>query len=195
MIVGLTGKYCSGKNMAGRVFSDRGWDELDIDKFGHDALLEKSLELIKTFGSGIVNVSGGIDRKKLGSIVFGDKKQLLKLESIIHPVMVDRCRAYIAQNSSRNILINAAILHHMGLNSLCNSILWIEASLIIRFRRALKRDNLSFFQIIRRIFRQAKLDAKYWKEDVDIHIIRNNSTGDNLVAKVISLIEEYEKRV
>ncbi len=123
MIVGLTGKYCSGKNMAARVFADRGWDELDIDKFGHDALIDKSEEVIKIFGSGILSTNGGIDRKKLGAIVFGSRKQLLKLESLIHPAMVDRCRIYIEKNNSRNILINAAILHHMGLNNLCNSIL------------------------------------------------------------------------
>ncbi len=195
MIVGLTGKYCSGKNMAARVFADRGWDELDIDKFGHDALIDKSEEVIKIFGSGILSADGDIDRKKLGAIVFRSRKKLLKLESIIHPAMVDRCRIYIEKNNSRNILINAAILHHMGLNSLCNSILWIESSLVLRFRRALKRDKLPLTQIIRRIFRQHKLDAKYWREDVDIHIIRNNSTGDSLVAEVNSLIEEYEKRV
>ena len=195
MIVGLTGKYCSGKNIAGRIFSDRGWDVLDIDKFGHDALLENASEIIETFGTGIADESGGVDRKKLGSLVFGDKNQLARLESIIHPGMVDRCRRYIEASFSRNILINAAILHHMGLNRLCNSVLWIESSLLIRFRRALNRDKLSFFQIVMRIFRQRKLDAKYWGEDVDIHIIRNNSTRGSLEVEVNSLIEEYEKRV
>jgi len=195
VILGLTGKYCSGKNLAAESFISRGWYALDIDKFGHSALDTMSSSIVAAFGQSILSDNNSVDRKKLGSIVFGSKKQLALLESIIHPEMISRCKVEIQNNSHKNILINAAILHHMGLNKLCDSVLWIKSGIFIRFKRALIRDKLSFFQIIKRLYRQRKLDAKYWMEDVDIHIIHNHKTRFRLDAEVNALIDKFEERV
>ncbi len=195
MVLGLTGKYCSGKNMAGRVFTDRGWYELDVDRFGHDALVKMRIDIVKVFGQGILYKDGSIDRKKLGSIVFNNRTSLSRLESIIHPEMVDRCKQEIKNNKDKNILINAAILHRMGLNGLCNSVLWIESNLFIRIKRAKGRDKIPLLQILKRIYGQRKLDAKYWVEDVDIHIIQNMKTRAGLEMKVNTLIDMFEERV
>lgn len=195
MVLGLTGKYCSGKNMAGRIFADRGWYELDVDRFGHDALTKKTDQVVRVFGQVILSEDGSIDRKRLGSIVFNNKANLRRLESIIHPEMVDRCKQEINKNKDRNILINAAILHHMGLNSFCDSVLWVESDLFTRFRRARTRDRISLIQILRRIYGQRKLDAKYWVEDVDIHIIRNMGTRVSLETEINTLIDMFKERV
>ena len=195
MVLGLTGKYCSGKNMAGRVFTDRGWYELDVDRFGHDALVKMRIDIVRVFGQGILYKDGSIDRKKLGSIVFNNRTSLSRLESIIHPEMVDRCKQEIKNNKDKNILINAAILHRMGLNGLCNSVLWIESNLFIRIKRAKGRDKIPLLQILKRIYGQRKLDAKYWVEDVDIHIIQNMKTRAGLEMKVNTLIDMFEERV
>jgi len=195
VILGLTGKYCSGKNLVAGFFKNRDWYELDMDRFGHDALTSMSDKIVQTFGSGILFKNGSIDRKSLGSIVFSSKKKLLLLESIIHPVMARRCRNEIQNNLHKNILINAAILHHMKLNSLCDSVLWVESSLYTRFKRGFSRDNLSFLSIIKRIYGQRKLDAKYWVEDVDIYSIQNSGTRIGLEAEVNSLIDKFEERV
>ncbi|RLD30559.1 MAG: dephospho-CoA kinase, partial [Bacteroidetes bacterium] len=69
-----------------------------MDRFGHDALESMLDKIVQTFGSGILLKDGSIDRKILGSIVFSSKKKLLLLESIIHPVMVTRCRNEIQNN-------------------------------------------------------------------------------------------------
>lgn len=195
MVLGLTGKYCSGKNMAGRVFTDRGWYELDVDRFGHDALTKKTDQIVKVFGQVVLSEDGSIDRKRLGSIVFNNKANLRRLESIIHPEMVDRCKQEINKNKEKNILINAAILHHMGLNVLCDSILWVESDLFTRFRRAKARDRISVIQILIRIYGQRKLDAKYWVEDVDIHIIRNMGARVSLETEINTLIDMFKERV
>ncbi|MDA3940783.1 MAG: dephospho-CoA kinase [Spirochaetia bacterium] len=195
MVLGLTGKYCSGKNMVASFFINRDWYELDVDRLGHNALLLKSEKVIDTFGAFILTADNNIDRKKLGKIVFSSKKKLLLLESIIHPEMIDQCKKEIISNSHKNILINAAILHHMKLNNLCDSVLWVESPLFVRLKRGISRDNLSFLSIIKRIYGQRKLDAKYWVEDVDIHSIQNSGTRNNLETEINSLIDKFEKRV
>lgn len=195
MVLGLTGKYCSGKNMAAKVFINRGWYEMDVDRFGHDSLKIMADKIVQAFGDGILSGDGSIDRRKLGTIVFGSKNKLSVLESIIHPEMINRCRKEIKNNSNKNILINAAILHHMKLNHLCDSVLWVESSLITRFKRGVSRDNLSFVSILKRIYGQRKLDAKYWIEDVDVYSIENNGSGISLEIEVNSLIDKFEERV
>ena len=195
MVLGLTGKYCSGKNLAARVFARRDWYELDMDRFGHDALKVRLDEIVQVFGSGILSYDGSINRKQLGSIVFSSKKQLLLLESIIHPEMIDRCRKEIKNNFNKNIVINAAILHHMKLNLLCDSVLWVESPLFTRLKRGISRDNLSFLSIVKRIYGQRKLDAKYWREDVDIYSMQNSGTRISLETEVNFLIDKFEKRV
>ena len=195
MVLGLTGKYCSGKNLAAELFDFRGWYALDIDKFGHSALDTMSSGILDAFGQGILSEDNCIDRKKLGAVVFGNAKKLAVLESIIHPEMVYQCKKEIQKNRHRNILINAAILHHMGLNQLCDSVLWIKSGFFSRYKRAVSRDKLSFFQIMKRIYSQRKLDAKYWVEDVDIHIIQNRKTRISLEAELNVLIDKFEERV
>ena len=83
----------------------------------------------------------------------------------------------------------------MGLNSFCDSILWVESDIFTRFRRARARDHISLIQILKRIYGQRKLDAKYWVEDVDIHIIRNMGTRLSLETEVNTLIDMFEERV
>lgn len=195
MVLGLTGKYCSGKNVVAGYFISRDWYELDVDRFGHDALETMTSEVVKAFGTDILSNQEKIDRKKLGDLVFSSKKRLLILESIIHPEMIDHCRKEIKNNSHKNILINAAILHHMKLNQLCDSVLWVKSSFIARFKRGLKRDKLSKLSILKRMYGQRKLDAKYWVEDVDIHSIENNGSRNKLETEVNSLIDKLEKRV
>ena len=194
MVLGLTGKYCSGKNLVSKMFIKRGWDELDVDLFGHEALKIKSAEVIDAFGTGIISENTLIDRKLLGRIVFKSGEKLELLESIIHPEMVSMCIQRIEDSKGRHVVINAAILHRMGLNRLCDSVLWIESGLYSRLIRARIRDGFGYIQIMKRIFSQYKLDAKYWEEDVDIHIIRNGSTREQLEVEVSELIDEFEKR-
>ncbi len=190
MILGITGKCCSGKNAAASVFVSLGWKEIDVDLLGHKALEIKKGEVISAFGPDIENPDGSIDRKKLGKIVFGSRKKLKILENILHPEMVRLCREEIAgfpENS--DIVINAAILHRMGLHELCDAVLWIKAPFIKRLKRALKRDRHSLFHILKRMLSQSELDAKYYLKDVDSYTIWNTSSMSDLESEVMRLIE------
>ncbi len=187
MIAGITGKYCSGKNTVCDLFVKRGWVEIDVDRLGHEALEIKSQEVIAVFGREITDSGGKIDRKKLAGRVFGSKKALRDLESILHPQMVEMCRNRIKELEGRNVIINAAVLHRMGLNKLCGAVIWVKSPFIERLRRSMKRDNHSLLHSLKRMLTQKELDAKYWSEDVDSYTIWNNSSIAELEAEVARL--------
>ena len=192
VIAGLTGKYCAGKNTVASVFEKSGFVHIDVDRLGHAALPRIKDEVVAHFGSGILD-GDDINRKKLGSIVFSDEKEKAALESMIHPCMVEMVEEKIAENSGSDILVNAAILHQMGLDKLCTAVVWVDAPLFTRIRRALKRDNLSLREVFKRISIQCNLNANLMKKNSDTYTIRNSGDIEKVSAAVEKLIEKLKE--
>jgi dephospho-CoA kinase len=117
LTVGLTGGIGSGKSTVAKILAELGAPSFDADKVGHEIYLPGGpayRDVIAAFGDGIVAPDGTIDRKKLGPIVFADRAQLKRLESIVHPRMFERMREMVAEMRSKGvtapIVIEAAIL-------------------------------------------------------------------------------------
>lgn len=191
MIVGVTGKYCSGKSTLAAVLTDEyGFLEIDVDKLGHRALEEKSEEIAASFGPEVTAAGGRIDRKKLGDIVFSDRRALVRLESIVHPVMRAEVVRFIDTHRGKDIVINAAVLFKMRLEELCDLVVVVEAPLFARIRRARKRDNLSLLQILRRFSSQRKMRLQSEAEDVDIYTVYNDGDRAALERRVSVILEK-----
>lgn len=197
MILGIAGKACSGKNEAASFLEKRGYYSIDVDRLGHIALEEKKNEVVCHFGSHILDGKNSIDRKKLGSIVFKDRKKLKTLESITHPVIFSMVEDLIRTSDCDNVVINAAILGKSPLVSLCGKVLWIEAPLIDRVRRALARDGSGIIRIIKRIRSQRDLTVQHFSADVDIYMVRNKGSIIDLEKQIDVFLSdpEFYKRV
>src|SRR3990172_9475857 len=90
MLIGLTGGVATGKDLVSNEFKRLGAVIIDADAIARDILRRGKPAcntLVKTFGKNIILPDGSIDRKKLGSIVFSDKKKLKKLNSLTHPLI------------------------------------------------------------------------------------------------------------
>ena len=133
MVLGLTGKYCAGKNLIARLLSQRGWFVVDEDEVGHEALVVRKRQIIDAFGRRIVGPDGAIDRRSLGRIVFSDPDALGSLESIVHPWMVSKTRRLIEAEHSDNAAVNAAILFKMGLHEFCEVTIVVRAHPFVRY--------------------------------------------------------------
>ena len=122
MVIGVTGKYCSGKNVVSGILRKQGFTEIDVDKIGHQVLAAEKKAVTDTLGRRILDRAGKIDRKKLADIVFKSKKNRIKLEAILHPLMKKRIQTII-KNNNNNFVINAALLFQMQLDRLCDFII------------------------------------------------------------------------
>ena len=192
IIAGLTGKYCAGKNTVAAMFEKRGFIHIDVDSLGHAALPRIKNEVVSHFGKEILD-RDEIDRKKLGSIVFSDEAEKKALEKLIHPVMVEMVEKKIRENKGSDILINAAILHQMGLDSLCSALIWVDAPLFTRIKRALKRDSLPLKEVIKRIITQTDLNTNLMKKKSDTYTIRNCGSVEKTASAVEKLIEKLKE--
>lgn len=185
IVLGLTGKSCSGKDEAAQILVEKGWEIIDVDGLGHQALVQRKAEIVQRFGEGILDAAGQVDRRLLGKIVFADPQELRALEAIVHPEMKQRVKDIIAsgpdssgngsgkKSGLRKICINAALLFYMDLHRECDGVILVTAPLVLRFIRAKKRDHLSALHILRRFAEQRTLFPKHLRKDVDMYTVRN----------------------
>lgn len=229
-VVGVAGKCCAGKDLVTRWLLNRGWREINVDQVGHRALVVLRDQVVETFGEGILSLDrSGIDRKRLGEVVFSDPAELRKLEAIVHPWMrrevessVRRLstgpkavpgatggqssRADLSSNGDqspsgnqppsgdqspnrhqdhdaeapRGLVINAALLFHMHLDTLCDAIILVRAPLWHRVLRARRRDGAPWGSILRRVWSQRRLHAQARRSPADIIIVDNRETPEVL---------------
>jgi dephospho-CoA kinase len=88
--VGLTGGIATGKSYVAQRLRERGIPVLDADALAHGVMApgtEASAAIAARFGADILRVDGGVDRAKLGPIVFADAAARRDLEAIVHPAV------------------------------------------------------------------------------------------------------------
>jgi len=169
LIVGLAGKACSGKDTLLPYFVKRGFAVIDADKLGHQALDANREAVLARFGT--------LERAVLGRLVFSNPQALADLEAISHPWINSEIRKHLAEGAP-NTVINAALLHKLGLYRLCDLIVWVRAPLLVRVMRARARDGWPWMRILHRILAQRKLSPQVFSGDVDILIVDNRSSPE-----------------
>ncbi|PIZ16053.1 hypothetical protein COY51_03675 [Candidatus Desantisbacteria bacterium CG_4_10_14_0_8_um_filter_39_17] len=145
IVIGLTGGVGAGKDEAARVFKKMGAVIINADEVGH-RLLEKSTpvyqKIVKLFGLGILNPDGEIDRRKLGKIVFGNRRKLKLLDRIIHPLMEKEFRRKLIEYRNKGVktvVLNAAVLFEAGWDKLVKRTILITAPEELRIKRLQER--------------------------------------------------------
>jgi len=186
VIAGLTGGAGSGKSTAAALFKKLGARVIDADRIGHHLLKSGSpchAKVVKAFGSAIVS-GGRIKRKALGKIVFGNKRELEKLNKIIHPYILREIKNKISKikNSgfSGLVIVDAALIVPWDLQKMLDLLIVIDTSLKTRIER-LRARGLSLNQA-RKIL-ASQLPASKLKNEADL-VIHNDGSLSGLKQKV-----------
>ncbi|HVO40484.1 MAG TPA: dephospho-CoA kinase [Spirochaetia bacterium] len=185
MVLGLTGRYCAGKDTAARALAARGYRVIDADALAHDALAEQAEKVFAAFGQGVQAPGGGVDRRALGRIVFGDDAARERLEAIIHPPVVQKIKQMLA--APGDAVINAPLLHKAGLHALCNAVLFVRAPALIRLIRAMRRDSLSLRDAIARLSSQRDVRPQSNGPAVDTYNVPNWGSARALERRIARL--------
>ncbi len=184
LVIGVAGGYCAGKSTLARILIDAGYREIDVDALGHRALSQCRDQVVAEFGSEVAGADGSVDRRALGERVFGDADARRRLESILHPRMVQMARELTSgADGDDPVVMHAALLFPMGLDRLCDRVLWVRAPLWLRVRRGLQREQggvARVLRIMRILWAQRKLGVQPLRNSVDIHIVENRGTTEQL---------------
>jgi dephospho-CoA kinase len=176
MIIGLTGKYCAGKNHIAGILEKRGLPVLDVDKLGHIAIETEKTIILERFGNDILRSNGTIDRKLLGAKVFGKSEELAALEAIVHPA-VNRETSMWIEAQQGPCVINAALLHRSSAFKALDVLIIVEAPVLTRLLRARRRDRLSWRDLLTRFQSQREFSFQYFTKQADIYRVKNPNPG------------------
>ena len=189
-IIGITGSYCAGKNYIAHLLEQRFFPVLDVDKLGHEVIEEEKKRLVTRFGEDIMRPDGLVDRKRLGQKVFGKPKELAALEEIIHPEVNRKTLEWLETRKDKTCFINAALLHRSSASEALDAVILVEAPLLVRLRRAKKRDNLPWISLVKRFWSQRHFCYQFFGKKTDTYIVRNPSGCTNLddhINEILSL--------
>jgi dephospho-CoA kinase len=193
MIIGITGGIGSGKSTLSNLLRAEGYSVYDTDlearrlQNEHSAMVKKMTDL---FGKDIYTEKG-LNRSALGKIVFAKPELLIKLNAIVHPLVMDDFQNWVQNRLPKKILfIESAILYESGFNKLVDKVILITASESTRINRVMKRDGVTSEHVRARMSNQIPEEEKLSRADYVIHSDDNHP----LVDKMRKIIEELKQK-
>ena len=184
-IICLTGGLASGKSTATQFLAEQGAYIIDADKAGHRVYepgTRAYREVIATFGDDLIDDDHQIDRKILGSKVFGNQDALEKLTDIVWPEIRRLVAADIAEIRSTDpegiVVLEAAVLFEAGWQDIGDETWVIVVDREVAIERSMARDGLSREAIENRLQAQLSNEERIAKADI---VMENNLDQQALI--------------
>ncbi len=197
-VIGLTGNIATGKSVVRRMLEHLGAYGIDADSLSHRTIARGApgyQPVVEYFGRWVLDSEGQIDRSRLGRIVFSDPEQMRKLESIIHPLVLQAIDILIRRARHKVIVLEAIKLLEGNLHESCDSIWVTAASRRVQLARLQRHRRLSESEALTRINAQGPQRDKLSAAGV---VIDNNgdfeSTWNQVAAAWKKLVIGEEPR-
>lgn len=200
LIVALTGGIATGKSVAARVLEELGCYVHHADKTAHELMQPEKpawREIVDHFGEEILNNDKTINRSKLGSIVYSDRKERLFLNKIVHPLVSEK-RKEIIQSLEKDgrykiFVSEAALTIEAGFVQFFDRIVVVYCEKEIQIKRLMERDQISRSEALEKLKSQKDPEEKTKYAD---YIIDTSGTLQSTIEQAErvyrNLILEYE---
>jgi len=182
--IGLAGKAAAGKDTLLPVFEARGFAVIDADKLGHGALEALAVPVKARFGTN--------DRKALGALVFSDKAALADLEALVHPWIAAEVEKAFQTNADRPVVLNAALLARLHLESQLDAVVWVMAPWWVRLARARRRDRLPWRVLLGRLWAQRKLGPQDFSAVADRYSVENRTDPEKAQNALAAILDRLQ---
>ncbi len=177
LVLGIQGGPASGKSALAALLAERGASVVDADRIGHEVLERPRVKqaLAEAFGEQILDCCGAVDRARLAEAAFAGRRELGKLNGIVHPPLLEEIRRRVGRlkdsEDVRLIVLDAALLTEWSLDEeLCDLLAFVDAPAAVRCRRAVASRRMSAEQFERRS--AAQLPDELKKEQAD-YVVNN----------------------
>lgn len=188
----LTGGIGSGKSTIASFLKLYGYEVVCADSIAHTLLDQSTKEITEIFGNEILE-NNKINRKKLGEIVFSNKKSKETLERILHPKIKEEILKQAKALESKKIpyFLDIPLFYETN-NYPFKEVLLVFVPKEIQVQRIQKRDYLESQAIQARISSQIPLEEK---KKLANYIIDNSGDLENLQKEVEKYLQDYIPKV
>lgn len=198
--IAITGNIGTGKSTVAKIIKEFGFKVFESDQIVNKLLEEKEVldELKITFGKkiqGLFISQTSLNKKELANFVFSNKKELSKLENIIHPKIKIQKEIFLKKNCSESVLFfDIPLLFEKNMAEKFNFVFYTFVDEKLQKKRVLQRANMNeekFFNILKNQNKLNKNQQNFISLKINtslniekIKVIIRNFLADNLNLKI-----------
>ncbi|HAF46026.1 MAG: dephospho-CoA kinase [Sideroxyarcus sp.] len=188
-LVGLTGGIGSGKSTVAGLFADQGVRVIDTDLISHGLTQAggTAIPLIrKEFGDRHIDTQGALDRGRMRQLVFADSAAKLKLEAILHPLILAQTRQQAAEPSKApyTLIVVPLLFENGRYAGWMDRTIAVDCTQEAQLARTMQRSQLSEAEVRAILAHQLDRTERLALAD---EVIRNDGTLEDLKAQVVGM--------
>jgi dephospho-CoA kinase len=188
--IGLTGGIAAGKSEALKAFGRLGAATLSSDAVVHELLESEELcqRLVERWGPEVV-VDGGVNRAKIGEIVFAGPGELSWLEEQIHPLVQQRTAAWLLSlpEEAEFAVVEVPLLFEAGSDKVFDTTVAVVTADEVRRERAAARGHTLVDE------REARQLTQLEKAGRAKHVVENDGSVEDLEGALSALLEKLRR--
>lgn len=188
-MVGLTGGIGSGKSTVAALLAERGAVVVDADRLAREAVAvgtEGFRAVVDRFGPDVIAGDGGLDRKALAGVVFGDPEALADLNGIVHPLVRAAIAAQVAELAGTDavVVLEIPLLVESGRSYGASKVIVVDCPEEVAVRRLVEGRGMDEADARRRMAAQVSRAERLAAADV---VIDNSGSVADLGRQVDTL--------
>src|SRR5450631_2271583 len=195
-VVGLTGGMGCGKSTVADLFAEQGAGIIDTDVIAH-SLTQRGGAAISAiraaFGDDYLTDDGALNRAKMRGLIFSDAAAKLRLERILHPLILEQAKVQLRQLQTKPyiILVVPLLAESPAFRQLAQRVLVVDCDENTQVARVIGRSRMTEAEV-RGIIAQQTPRAERLRLADDV--IRNDAGLDSLAEQVSVLHGHYSDR-
>lgn len=190
LTIGLTGGIAAGKSEALKAFSRLGAATLSSDAVVHELLETEPLRgrLVERWGPEVVSVEG-VDRAKVGEVVFADPEELTWLEGQIHPLVQQRTAEWLLSLpvDTEVAVVEVPLLFEAGSDKVFDTTVAVVTADEVRRERAAARGHALVDE------REARQLTQPEKAERAEHVVANDGSVEDLERALSALLAKLRE--
>lgn len=197
-VIGLTGSIGMGKSFAASCLRREGIPVFDADAEVHK-LMKKGGRAVKAVEAAFPGAitDGSVDRPKLGSIVFGDPTALARLEKILHPMVGESEKRFLARAARlgwKVVARDVPLLFETGGDMRCDITLVVSAPPHVQRTRVLARPGMTSQRFEQVLAKQLSDVEKRRRADIVIPSGLGKRLTRDRIRKALRVIRKAARR-
>ncbi len=187
--IAITGGIGSGKSTLANYLASKGYVVINADDISKDILtFDESIikKVIKEFGSDSYK-DGKLNKKFIAVRVFSNPAKLNKLNSILHPRVLQKIDTLIDKEykDEKFVFIEAALIYEVDIEKKFDYVVLVTADFNIRLKRSAESGKFNEEDFINRDNKQIPQEEKEKRADF---IFSNNESKKDLIKKADLLL-------